>query len=108
MTRSPSLEIFEGGEMATPLVLTVTGVENRESYHGDRFYHVFFKGSDGMSYLTHAYPQYKGKPIRNFKRWQIVIDKFRAGEQVMLGNVRMKKENIVDADSVFTFEKEEI
>jgi len=84
-------------------VYKVTGVENRTSYHGGTFYHIFFKRDDGKSFLTHAYPTWQGKPIRNFSRWNNLINKYRAGEEVLITNIALKRDGMVDADSVFSY-----
>jgi len=90
------------------MVLKVTGVQQRKSMHGGTFYYVFFKGDDGKSYRTHAYPEWKGKPVGNFRRWKELIEKYRevgnTGEEVFIDNVIFKKETtIVDADSRFQY-----
>jgi hypothetical protein len=105
--QKPKLEDSPGQTISAPKVFRakVTGVENRESHHGGRFYHIFFKGNNGKSYLTHAYPKWNGKPVRNFDRWQKVIDKHRAGLEVILEDIMIKKGNIIDADSVFKYFK---
>ena len=77
----------------------ITGVENRRSYHGGIFYHIFFKGEDGKSYLTNAYPKYKDKPIRNFSKWEKVIKNFRDGNTVIMDSLRILDGNTIDADS---------
>ena len=81
---------------------TMTGIKSRTSRHGDLFYHVFFKGEDGKSYLTHCYPKFKGQPIRNYSRWESVLDQHRKGIEIVLDGLVIKKENIIDADSMFT------
>lgn len=87
----------------------VTGVKERPSKWGGNFYHIFFKGEDGKSYLTHAFPVWAGKPVANFKRWNGIIklwdDKMTLrGRELWLSNLNVKKKDkhIIDADSLFT------
>ena len=77
----------------------VTGVEPRTSHKGGMFYHVFFKGEDDKSYLTHAYPLFKNKPMRNFKLWGEVIKRFKDGQDVYVDDLKIYKGTLLDADS---------
>lgn len=69
--------------------------------YGQEFYYVFFKGDDGKSYRTCLSPI-----CGNFKRWQPIIEKVRAGWEIWLDNLVTRKDKdgrlIVDADSLFT------
>ena len=81
----------------------VTGVEERQSHQGGMFYHIFFKGEDGKAYLTNAYPKYKTMPMRNFPKWQRVMDAFGQGMgEVWLDNLKIIKGKTIDADSDFS------
>ena len=78
----------------------ITGYESRSSLHGGMFYHIFFRDTkDGRYYLTHAFPRYKGKPIRNFKKWEKVMDLVDRDQEVTMDHLRIKKNNILNADS---------
>ena len=93
-----------------PAEYIVTAVENKESHNGGRFYHIFLKGPEGKSYLTHAYPRWAGKKVRNFEKWKRVIDLFQGGEneiRLVGAGIRILKDNIIDADSTFTLHQNE-
>lgn len=65
------------------------------SKHGGAFYYVYLKGGD-RSYRMCLY-----RDMRNFKRWQVVLDAFESGKEVVLSNLSLKTPDVVDADSLF-------
>ncbi len=81
-------------------MLQAIKVEEKDSYHGGKFFYMFFKDPNALpgsrSLRTCLYPQYG-----NFRRWQPIIEAVKRGEEVMLINL-CKRGKLVDADSQFT------
>lgn len=69
-------------------------VNEQKSFLGQSFYYLFFKGEDGRSYRTCAYPQFG-----NYPRWQKFIELYRQGREVWLEGLNLKSKNLIDADS---------
>lgn len=85
----------------------ITGVKERPSKWGGNFYHIFLKGEDGKSYITHAFPIWAGKPVRNFQRWKAMISLWQdhttlRDREIWLSNLIVKDNRVIDADSLFT------
>lgn len=68
---------------------TLLKTQKEISKMGGIFYYAFFKDSDGKSYRSCLYPNF-----RNFKNWQTFIGK----ENVLLDNLTMKG-RLINADS---------
>ncbi|MDD5692260.1 MAG: hypothetical protein PHP10_03680 [Candidatus Omnitrophica bacterium] len=69
-------------------------VHEQKSWLGQSFFYIFFKGADGRSYRTCAYPQFG-----NYPRWQKFIELHRTGREVWLDGLNTKGKNLIDADS---------
>jgi len=73
--------------------LTLLKISPKKSRYGGDFFYLFFKGEDGKSYRTCAYPSFG-----NFKRcgWNRVIEK-GAGTVIDI-NINQNTRGFVDAD----------
>jgi len=70
---------------------TLLRIEQRPSkYNSSLFYYFFFKGEDGKSYRSCIDPA-----CGNFRRWSRFIG---CNLPIVLGNLRVLKSNIIDAD----------
>lgn len=79
--------------METLKKLLTTGIKERESKYGGRFYYVYFKEYEtGKSYKTCLSPNY-----RNYKNWRSLIESFK-DKVVEVENARANG-NLIDADS---------
>lgn len=79
--------------METLTKLLATGIKERESKYGGRFYYVYFKEYEtGKSYKTCISPNY-----RNYKNWRSLIESFK-DKVVEVENARANG-NLIDADS---------
>lgn len=79
--------------METLTKLLTTGIKERESKYGGRFYYVYFKEYEtGKSYKTCLSPNY-----RNYKNWRSLIESFK-DKVVEVENARANG-NLIDADS---------
>lgn len=79
--------------METLKKLLTTGIKERESKYGGRFYYVYFKEYEtGKSYKTCISPNY-----RNYKNWRSLIECFK-DKVVEVENARANG-NLIDADS---------
>ena len=70
--------------------------EEQPSKHGGIFYYLFMADGQGRSYRTCLYPAY-----RNFKRWEPVLEAFRAGKEIWLDGLIERSKGFVNADSPF-------
>ena len=74
--------------------LLVTGVKERDSKYGGKFYYVYFKEYDtGKTYRTCLSPSY-----RNYKNWTKLMNNYN-DKIVEVENVRANG-NLIDADSM--------
>ena len=74
--------------------LLVTGVKERQSKYGGKFYYVYFKEYEtGKSYRTCLSPSY-----RNYKNWTKLMNNYN-DKIVEVENVRANG-NLIDADSM--------
>ena len=73
-------------------------IQTQMSLYGNKheFYYIFFKDSAGASYRTCVDPL-----CGNFKRWDPVIKKVKAGAEIWLDNLNLKNNRLIDADSWF-------
>ncbi len=79
------------------MIAKIIKVHEQKSFLGQSFYYIFFKGKDGHSYKTCAYPQFG-----NYPRWQKFIEAFRAAQgirEVWLDGLNVIGKNLIDADS---------
>lgn len=76
--------------------LLVTGVKERQSKYGGKFYYVYFKEYDtGKTYRTCLSPSY-----RNYKNWTKLMNNYN-DKIVEVENVRANG-NLIDADAIPT------
>ena len=74
----------------------ITQVSKVPSKYGGHFWYMFFKGEDGKSYKTCISPA-----CRNFERWEQVLGAIG----LKLDKLNIKKGNLIDADSPFSYER---
>ena len=82
---------------------TTTGFELKASRFGGDFYYLFFKRQDGKSFRTCLDPK-----MRNFKRWEPVLKLVKEGKEVILYSLNEKKNDMIDADSFFKIEEQNV
>lgn len=80
------------------MIATLIKLQKKRSRYGGYFYYAFFKGEDGKSYYTCLYPK-----MRNFKRWNKVLDIGKVFTNLKLVK---GKEKLIDADSKFKIVEE--
>lgn len=74
--------------------LLITGIKERDSKYGGKFYYVYFKEYEtGGSYKTCLSPNY-----RNYKNWSSLIENFK-DKVVEVENVRANGK-LIDADCI--------
>lgn len=78
------------------MTFRITGVETKNSKFGGLFTYVFFRSDEPRSVKTCLDPR-----NRNYKRWEPLIAKYRAGNEVFVENLKFKRGDLVDADSLF-------
>lgn len=77
----------------------ITRVEKKKSCTTSDFLWVFFTMADGKSARTCLVESFS-----NFRRWKPLVDRYFAGEEVVLDGLLFKnqKGRLVNADSMFT------
>jgi hypothetical protein len=77
----------------------ITRVDKKKSCTTRDFYWVFFTMADGKSARTCLVESFS-----NFGRWKPAVDRYFAGEEVILEGLLFKdqKGRLINADSVFT------
>lgn len=73
------------------MIATLIKLQKRRSLYGGYFYYAYFKGEDQKNYYTCLYPK-----KRNYSRWKKVLE-----IGTTFTNLRLKKGNLIDADSRF-------
>lgn len=79
---------------------TITKVEEKKSYMGDKFWYVFFKMEDGKSARTCVYSKYG-----NAARWMPTINEWLRLRTAIVLDGLILKGRMVDADSFFSVVK---
>ncbi len=79
------------------MIATLLKIKKTPSRYGGYFYYAFFKGNDSKAYYTCLYPK-----MRNYIRWGKVLK-----EGTVFKNLKIKKGNLIDADSKFIIVKED-
>lgn len=85
----------------------ITKISKSPSNYGGVFYYVFFWGFDGKKYRSCV-----ASGMRNFVKWEPIIEAVKIGKTVVLDNLRLIKSNdpkhsdFIDADSRFILIKD--
>jgi len=80
----------------------ITKISKSPSNYGGFFYYVFFWGFDGKAYRSCV-----ASGMRNFAKWEPVIEAFKDGKTMVLDNLQLVKSNdpkqkdFINADSLF-------
>jgi len=80
---------------------TLTKINKKKSQYGGEFYYAYFKTDEGKSFYTCLYPK-----MRNFQRWKKIL-KNRNYQGISLSGLKIKKDNLIDADSNFKVVEED-
>lgn len=94
----------------------ITKITKKPSKYGGQFYYIFFKGEDGKSYRTMT-----GTKFGNWQRWGLIAElwgkraisaivdahngKQNPSMEIWLKGLVIKKDHIIDADSLFEVER---
>jgi len=81
---------------------TLTKISKKASQYGGYFYYAYFKTDEGDSYYTCLSPK-----KRNFQRWKKIL-RNRKYQGIHLSGLKIKKGNLIDADSNFKVVEEKI